>query len=177
MGKFLFREGEDPRYVYVWTPVLAARRDMHECDSEGHPVEVPEEKSEDEERGITPQVVPGVTSAEPFRELPVAKPEAAEVAEEKGADSGAEELHLIDDPDQKPEQEVLPDPQKFVVHAWQDAVLDRVQGLQAELSLKTVAEIRSYAESHFKTKLRFGQSKLEMIEAVLELERQSGEQG
>lgn len=39
MMRYLFKRGEHPKHVYVFTEALAARSDMLECDSSGRPLD------------------------------------------------------------------------------------------------------------------------------------------
>lgn len=62
--RYLYKDGERPRYVHIWTEALAARKDMIECDAKGKKISSAV-KPPIEERKIELPLL-GVVDAPPF---------------------------------------------------------------------------------------------------------------
>ena len=64
--RYLYKDGERPRYVHIWTEALAARKDMIECDAKGKKISSLAAKAPAEEKKQIDLPLLGVVDAPPF---------------------------------------------------------------------------------------------------------------
>lgn len=62
--RYLYKDGERPRYVHIWTPFLAERPDMIECDANGKKISSVVKQPVEEKQVELPLL--GVVDAPPF---------------------------------------------------------------------------------------------------------------
>lgn len=170
--RFLFKQGENPRHIYVWTEVLASRPNMVECDSHGN--EISASVDDKLKKGITPDVVDGVTSVARF--VPEAAPPASEDPEtvqlgiglgvimgEPGGLGQAANGEIVREDVEPGENEAMA--------AVVQANVERAEEIRGILGRMNVREVRYYVQSNYKKKLPAGISKLDMVELVIEMDR------
>jgi len=153
MSRYLYKEGESPRYVHIWTPALALRKDMVECDAKGVKLgkaAPPPPQPEKVELPLT-----GIVDAPPF------VPPAGQ-----------------DDPPAPPSgQDETPAPPaaQDAPPAGHDASADDeafVLMIQSTLSALKATEIRHAIKTDFDgAKVPAGLSKLQLVEAYIQLAR------
>jgi len=159
--RYLYKDKETPRYVHIWTPQLAARRDMIECDAKGKKISAAVEQASPKHVDI-PLI--GVVDAPPFVPADEGQlPDIADAVTDAGAEIPVRGLMVPADEGGQPasaESEA----------AFQERVLE----IQARLSALSGPDIRRVIKQDFNgAKAPAGISKLQLVEAYIQFDNAS----